>query len=270
MNIIKKLFRRRTRVTEFKEYGYDVMHFDIPPYGNVDYAGWLHPSESKKDISPEILKVYRELIQPGDSVIDIGAHTGDTTVPMALCAGIEGTTFALEPNPYVFKILEKNAQLNPSKTHIIPLNFAATETDGDFTFHYSDAAYCNGGYLSQIQNQYHGHNYPLTVKGCNLENYLQLHHPAQVQQIRFIKTDTEGYDLAVLKSLKNLIQNNRPIIVAEMLKKLNRDERLALFHFLSDLNYQCRYFDWQDTHGITLSAENLMNWKHYDILAIPE
>ena len=38
--------------------------------------------------------------------------------------------FALEPNPYVFKVLELNASLNPASTRIVPLMFAAMPADG--------------------------------------------------------------------------------------------------------------------------------------------
>ena len=34
----------------------------------------------------------------------IGAHIGDTTLPIALAAGKKGFVLALEPNPYVFHV----------------------------------------------------------------------------------------------------------------------------------------------------------------------
>ena len=50
---------------------------------------------------------YKKCIKKGDFVIDIGANVGDTTVPMAIAAGAEGLTLGFDPNPYVYKILEK-------------------------------------------------------------------------------------------------------------------------------------------------------------------
>lgn len=267
-SFLKKIFGRSKRVKKFQEFGYEVNQFTLS-CGTVEYAGWLHPSESKKTLDDETLAIYQQFIKPGDVVIDIGAHTGDTSVPMALCAGPTGVTFALEPNPYVYKVLAKNASLNPDITHIIPLNFAATDQDGEFTFHYSDAAFCNGGYLSSIKNQKHGHHYPLTVQGVNLEAYLTERYPDTLDRITFIKVDTEGFDHQVLNSLKSLIIRNQPVIVAEMLKKLTFDERARFFEFLSELNYELRYFDWKDTSGPILNKDNLMAWKHYDFLAYP-
>jgi len=51
---------------------------------------------------------------------------------MALAVGASGTVFALEPNPYVFRVLETTAGLNPTKAHIVPLMCAAMPADGEF------------------------------------------------------------------------------------------------------------------------------------------
>ena len=91
-----------------KEYGYKINKFQLNKYGEVEYAQWLHPFEETKIINEATIEFYKRFIKAGDFVIDIGAHTGDTTVPIALCAAKEGSVLALEPNPYVFKILEKN------------------------------------------------------------------------------------------------------------------------------------------------------------------
>ena len=52
------------------------------------------------------------------------------TLPIGLAVGPHGRVFALEPNPYVYKVLAINAALNPQKTRITPLMFAAMPADG--------------------------------------------------------------------------------------------------------------------------------------------
>ena len=112
-----------------QKYGYKVRHFNLPKDGNVEYAEWLHPSEKQKSLNQKQIDALREFLKPNDIAIDIGAHTGDTTLPMALAVGKGGCVFALEPNPYVFPVLEKNSKLNMEKTNIIPLMFAAVAED---------------------------------------------------------------------------------------------------------------------------------------------
>ena len=71
----------------------------------------LHPYDMPKSITQPAVDAIRQFVSPGDFVIDIGAHSGDTTVPMALAAGQGGCTLALEPNRYVFKVLAANVTL---------------------------------------------------------------------------------------------------------------------------------------------------------------
>ena len=73
---------------------------------------------------------------------------------MALAVGKSGCVFALEPNSYVYPVLAKNAALNPDKTHILPLPFAATPEDAELVFQYSDSGYCNGGRFAGISRSF--------------------------------------------------------------------------------------------------------------------
>ena len=124
-----------------RSYPYEVVTFDLPRDGSVQYAQWLHPGETRKLVRQEAVDELRKFVAPGDVAIDIGAHTGDTAIPMALAAGPEGCVLALEPNPYVFQVLKKNAELNRAKATIVPLMFAATSEPGDVEFEYSDAGF---------------------------------------------------------------------------------------------------------------------------------
>lgn len=240
--------------------------------GTVQYAQWLHPKESKKEITQMVVNQYKKHVNYGDMVIDIGAHTGDSTLPYALAAGKEGLVLALEPNPYVFEILKINASLSLDKTHIEPLNFAATEEDGEFEFLYSDNGFCNGGNLSVIKNQKHHHEFKLKVLGKNLENYVESHFGDHLDKLSLIKVDTEGYDRFVLASLKKLIMKKRPILIAEVLKKLTEEERVSLYNLLAeDLGYKICYLDVSlpDLVGKTITKTDLMDWPNFDIICFP-
>ncbi|MCA9199103.1 MAG: FkbM family methyltransferase, partial [Planctomycetales bacterium] len=109
-----------------REYDTRLESFHLPQDGVVEYAQWLHPKDTPKQIRQQAVDSLREFINPGDVALDIGAHSGDSTLPMALAAGRTGRVFAFEPNPYVFRVLQQNAGLNQDKTHIVPYAFAAT------------------------------------------------------------------------------------------------------------------------------------------------
>lgn len=265
-----RLFSRGSSKQPVAEYGHEIRRFDLPGEGRIEYAQWLHPSEAPKSISQEMIDTLRVYIRPGDMVVDIGAHTGDTSLPMALAAGPEGCCLALEPNPYVFRVLEANASLNQDRACIVPLNYAATDTDGTFTFHYSDAAFCNGGFLSTIKKKRHGNRFALEVQGRNLEEVLRRDYADRLDRLSYVKIDTEGYDWQVIQSLMGVLREYRPVVRTEVLNKLTLEEREKLFGLLRDAGYDCYKYD-EDSYsrGDAVAESDLMRWKQFDILALP-
>lgn len=269
--IKRKLEKRRLKKT-FKEYGYQLKQFELAGLGKVEYAQWQHPFEAEKSITEDNVAFYRALTQAGGLIIDIGAHTGDTTVPMALAVGKEGAVLALEPNRYVYKILEKNAGLNQQLTNIIPLPYAATEQAGKFEFNYSDASFCNGGFLSQIENSRHHHNYTLEVEGIELESYLYEHYPELLPKLQLIKVDAEGYDKEILKTIPRLIEQYRPAIMAECYKRLNQQEREELYDVITRFNYRLYYIEDFEAGSkrVEIRRADMMQREHFEMLALPE
>lgn len=254
-----------------RTYGVEIRTFDLPVDGPIQYAQWLHPGERPKVIRQEVVDELRRFIRPGDVAIDVGAHTGDSTIPMALAAGASGRVLALEPNPYVYAVLDRNAGLNAGKTSIIPMNFAATAESGPVEFEYSDAGFCNGGRHEGISRWRHGHAFTLTVQGVNLEAYLDAYLPDLVPRLRFIKVDAEGYDLTVLESMEGLIDRTRPFIRAEVFKLTTAEQRTRLHQFLARHDYDVlQLIGETDYCGQHLAAADMTRWAHFDVFAVPK
>jgi FkbM family methyltransferase len=253
-----------------RRYGWKIERFHLPRDGAVEYAAWLHPAERPKVIRQEHVDALRAFLRPGDVAVDIGAHTGDTAIPMALAVGPAGRVLALEPNPYVFPILERNATLNPAKTAIVPLNFAATPEAGTFRFEYSDSGYCNGGQHQGISRWRHGHAFPVEVRGEHLERYLTTHYPELLPAIRYLKIDAEGNDLAVLESLTSLIVARRPFVRAEVYRHTGRADRTRLHALLTRLGYDIRRLvDDTQYFGERLSANDMTQPAQFDVFCVP-
>jgi FkbM family methyltransferase len=267
---LKRLFRRRRKLG-FAEYGCEIRDFHLPHSGHVQYAQWLHPYETPKVVSQQDVDAVQKFVSKGDFVIDVGAHTGDTTVPLALAAGPTGCVLALEPNRYVFKVLEVNASLNRDKTNIVPRSFAATEQDGQFVFHYSDASFCNGGFKSQQRWRLYRRKYPLEVQGRNLLAMLRSEFAAWLPKLSYVKVDAEGYDRAILVSILPILCEWQPVIRTEVFRKLVTSERHALFDLLRGVGYRVhRYCDDAQPLGQHLGRHDMTREKHFDILAVPE
>lgn len=253
-----------------KTYPWEVMEYDLPEDGLVQYAQWQHPAETIKPVRHREVTELRKFLSPGDVAIDIGAHSGDTTIPMALAVGPSGCVLALEPNPYVFGVLEKNSNLNLDKTNIVPLMFAATPQPGTFYFEYSDEGFCNGGLHDNISKWRHGHAFKLKVQGKHLPSYLNKYHADLIPKIRLIKVDAEGFDYQILKSLETLISLVKPYIKAEIFKHVPLDIREEMYDFLLGHGYEVyRVQDELDFLGEPLTQENLMEERHYDVFCVP-
>jgi len=273
---LSDIFRKKIEKIKSKQtlhdYGFVINTFDLHTEGKIDYAQWQHPYEQTKSINQEMVNFFRAYSKRGGLAIDIGAHSGDTTIPIALAVGVEGTVLALEPNPHVFGILKKNSELNKDKTRIIPLDFAATDHDGEFEFNYSDASFCNGGFFQSLKNKKHGHNYTLRVKGKNLENFLRKEYPGLLDSLCLIKVDAEGYDKEIIKSLKDIIVEHKPYIISECNKNLISEERSDLFNVLAELGYTIKklegFSDKLQPSSINNPVE-MMKWQHFDLVAIP-
>lgn len=254
-----------------REYPVERESLHLPGEGEITVARWRHPKERRKEFSQAAVDALREFLSEGDAAIDIGAHTGDSTVPVALAVGAAGCVFALEPNPLVFKVLQENAGLNRTKTRIVPFMFAAAPEDGEYEFRYSDPGYCNGGLFPGMSPWKHGHFFPLRVAGKNLANYLKRNFPAELARLRYVKIDTEGADRDVARSLRELLLTHRPYLKSEIHKHLPDKERTGYYRDLRDIGYRVHRCESEEHYlGEQLSERDLTKGGHFDIFAVPQ
>jgi len=253
-----------------KRYGYEMVPFAGPDYEGL-YAQWRHPREKPKTIDPAIVNENKKYIREGDFCIDIGAHTGDSTIPMAIAAGKTGLVLALEPNPYVFPVLEKNARANRKSMNILPLMAAAASADQVIELEYSDAGYCNGGKHEGISVFRHGHAYKLLAHGVNLSQELRDDFKHDLPNLKFIKTDAEGFDLYILESIKDIIAEFKPYVKAEVFKHTSKQYRHKMLNFFKELNYRVYVINSDSDYlGYELTEQQIsLDKNHYDIFCIP-
>ena len=270
----RKLARRRTT-----NYGYQIESTDIPGVGKVDYALWQNPLFEQVPFSSPLIDFFTKHIPSGSFALDIGAHVGDTTVPMALAAGPSGLVLGFDPNPYVFEILQVNAGLNPELTHIVPHNFAITEEDGLFYYRSSDASFTNGGISAIPDSTRHGkYKLDAEIRGVRLMDFLQAHYQDWLPKLSFVKIDAEGFDLQIIKTISELLTTHQPILLTEMHRKSTEETRTEMFEVLSDLGYNLTLdaaanFDQDIPESIApsiLTADNLRHDFTFNILATPK
>jgi FkbM family methyltransferase len=273
INYFKESFRRKQARRIFDEYPSRIDEYELEKDGTVQFANWDNPLVKKVEIDQATVDFYRKYISPGDMVIDIGANTGDTTVPMALAAGSSGLTIGFDPNPVVFKILKINSGLNPEKTNIIPHCLAVTVEDDEFFFISSEASFSNGGVSKTTKSPLGRFIYREKVRGVNLETFLEANYKAWLPKLSFIKVDAEGYDREIIRSISSLIEKYRPVLVTESLGASPDGDKLGLFDVIHRHGYRINWFSDFNINSEMIELNDrrdILNWKNtVNLVSLP-
>lgn len=169
------------------------------------------------------VQMFRQIIKPGCTVLDIGANIGAHTVFMAQAMENSGSVIAFEPQRLVYQLLCANIALN-SLFNVQCLNKALGESAGTITVPILNPAHeQNFGGLDLGQ-----HEEGETVTKVTLDS---LNLPA----CHFIKLDVEGMESAALSGGLETIRTHKPVLYVEN----DRDEKSdALVRLIASLGYK--------------------------------
>ena len=186
---------------------------------NGDYKMYYHPL-----ILDEVLMmsgvweiyVKRTLtVGPNDVFIDVGAHIGSYTIPVAKKAQ---KVIAFEPNKYTFELLTKNITLN-HLTNIEAYNVAVSKKRGVVSFMYENhSAYSRilDGSQSSNTTVIENAKQPYT-NNIHLVNTIDLDSVLlKEDRVDWIKIDVEGHELDVLEGAMQTIRMHKPKIIIEI------------------------------------------------------
>jgi FkbM family methyltransferase len=147
--------------------------------------------------------MFRQLLSPGDIVVEAGANFGAHTVAMAQMVGSHGAVFAFEPQRLVHQVLNANVALN-SLTNVTTMHAGLGAQLGRLRVPALDPALAhNFGSLSIGASQ-DGEPVSLaTIDGLDLPS------------CRLIKADVEGMEWEVLAGAHDTIARLKPILYVE-------------------------------------------------------
>ena len=200
------------------------------------------------------VELLRQLVKPGDVVIDAGANIGVITVPLAQAVGKEGYVVALEAQPFIYNILCGNLALN-NLQNVQPFNRAVAERSGKLAFmpeiDYTEDLNYGGVLLASVFNTKDsaGRASSRPIPTITIDD-LNLAKPS------FIKIDVEGMEVMTLAGGINTIRRAKPIMYIEFIA--GREEILIA---LRDLGYQ-----WKLHEPPFFNEDNFLKHKQ-DVLA---
>jgi FkbM family methyltransferase len=168
------------------------------------------------------VELFRQIVRPGDVVVEVGANLGAHTIPLAKLTGSRGAVVAFEPQRIVYQTLCANVALN-SLMNVFANNAAAGTAEGTLNVPMLDPTRDQnfGGYNLS------GHPDGEVVPVLRLDTL-------QLTSCRLLKVDVEGMELEVLHGATNLIRTFLPALYVEN----DREERAAeLTAFITSLGY---------------------------------
>lgn len=181
----------------------------------------------------EINRIFSISLKEGDIAIDIGANIGLHSLRMAGYTGKTGYVLCYEPLEYLQRKILKNIQLNSfSNIHLFP--FALSDKDADKVFPMDEKIW-NQGNFSIGPNEQGTQSQLVKIKIAD-----HLPEINQLNSLQLIKIDVEGFELNVLKGLKNTISKFRPRIIFEYNEyhwKENNQSISDCYNFLKEYNY---------------------------------
>jgi hypothetical protein len=137
----------------------------------------------------------------------------------------------------------------------------------------SEASFSNGA-ISPTKNSVHGKFiFPDKIKGINLLALLEQRYKEKLNNFSFIKIDTEGYDKEIIKSIGDLIDKYKPVIVAESFGNSRDEDKIELYDVIKQHGYEIFYFEDFDINAKVIKLENnyeITNWKKtINVYAVP-
>jgi FkbM family methyltransferase len=168
------------------------------------------------------VEFFRQVVRPGDLVIDAGAAIGVHTVSLAKAVGPQGIVLAFEPQRLVFQTLCANVALN-NLINVWTFQIALSDDAGAVRVPTLDPRRANNFGGLSLLNQTQGDG----VSSFRLDTL-------PVPRCRMIKIDVEGMELQVLRGASAIIDRFKPVLYV---KNDRRELSVELLKHITAIGY---------------------------------
>lgn len=144
---------------------------------------WYKTNERNED-----LEILRNILDLGDTYIDVGANIGDLALYAKKIVGDDGYVLAIEPHPKIYTYLVKNIMKN--NLNIITKQVAIGDKKGEI--HFTNKRSDDQNHIEK--------NGGITINITTLDDLLH-----DIEKINLLKIDIEGYEYFSLLGAKNIL-----------------------------------------------------------------
>ncbi|MCR4328814.1 MAG: FkbM family methyltransferase [Patescibacteria group bacterium] len=183
--------------------------------------------------------VFKLLVRPGQTVMDIGASFGWWSVVFARLVGSAGKLYCFEPEPQSYSELQKNMGLNfHDRTRFNLEQIALSDKLGSEPFLVQKSlgpAFAR--LITASEREHTSQGEVRDVEVITLDSYVQKN---AISKVDFIKCDVEGKTIEVLRGATQLLKReDAPLLWSEV----NSTDSREIFSFLKNFGYQPYTFD---------------------------
>lgn len=197
--------------------------------------------QSTGEYERKSMALCMEVLKPGMTFVDIGAHVGLYSLQAARRVGPTGRVFSFEPDAGNFSYLERNMKGN-GYTNVTLLQQAVTDTTGPITLYQS--RFNTGDHRTYFVSR--GRR-AVQIPGTTLDDFFA----DKPQTVDVIKIDIEGAEEAALRGMTETLERNPNVVLLieccpDFLRKAGTDPT-ALLRSLAEKGFHLSLID--DTEG---------------------
>lgn len=171
-------------------------------------------------------ELIKKEVKDGMVFLDIGANIGWYSLLGSRLVGNSGHVYAFEPDPYLFKIINENVELN-NLTNVSVFPFAVSNKSGKAKFSLNHAQDGDNRLESQIIN-----DEIIQVKTITIDDFCERHNVKP----DFIKMDIQGSEPKAFEGMKNIVSKNPEIkIITEVFPEAIDDVGSSTENFIDSL-----------------------------------
>ena len=186
--------------------------------------------EEQLDWFEDELKAVRNILKPGQTVLDIGANLGMYALSMARSVGQNGRVIAFEPARRTAALLQQSADLNGfSQLEVDVRGVGVRSGPASLTLDLNPE-------LNRVEDMPSDQEASEGIESIvltSLDDWAAQQGPGT--QISLIKIDAEGQELNVIAGARQLLQTHSPLILYEI--KHGANVNTGLVDAFADLGY---------------------------------
>jgi len=190
---------------------------------------WFYGKNREKDT----MELFRRLIRPADTIIEIGGHIGYVSLYFANLAN-KGSVYVFEPGPNNLPYLKKNVR---GKANVTVIEKGVGSANATLPFYVDAISGQNNSFkenfegflISRAAAYYRDAGLgKIDVDVVRLDDFIA----ERALSPSFVKIDVEGYELPVIQGMLTALTNIRPMLMVEI-----QDDRSEIYDIITNQGY---------------------------------